>query len=97
MPGQRLIEQEIVSGYNISRTPVRQALRILSGEGLVDLLPNRGARLKRMTRQDIIDMLVVLSKLSVFSIDKAIEKMDAAGAETRNIKSDGIQLHSSSL
>lgn len=82
-PGQRLIEQEIVANTGISRTPVRQALRILAGEGLVELLPNRGARLKRMSRHDIIDMITILGHLCSFGIAKAIEHLDDPGARQK--------------
>jgi DNA-binding GntR family transcriptional regulator len=47
-PGQNLDEREFVHGLGVSRTPVREALIRLAGEGLVDLLPNRGARVSEV-------------------------------------------------
>jgi DNA-binding GntR family transcriptional regulator len=47
-PGQNLDEREFVQGLGVSRTPVREALIRLAGEGLVDLLPNRGARVSEV-------------------------------------------------
>lgn len=52
-PGDRLGEFEIAAEIGLSRTPVREALRRLGAEGLVELLPNRGARVRTWTVEDL--------------------------------------------
>jgi len=52
-PGDRLGEIEVAAEIGLSRTPVREALRRLGSQGLVDLLPNRGARVRTWTVDDL--------------------------------------------
>lgn len=54
VPGQRLVQEELTAGLSISRGPVREALRRLAAEGLVDLQFNRGARVRLFTRTEIM-------------------------------------------
>lgn len=54
--GERLGEEELAEALGISRTPVREALRRLAAEGLVELLPNRGARVPRWDEDDVNDI-----------------------------------------
>lgn len=66
-PGQRLIAEEIAEELDMSRMPVREALRRLSGEGLIILRTNRGAVVKQLTKaevQEIFEMRAVLEGLA---------------------------------
>ena len=49
-PGTRVPEKQLCEQFGISRTPLREALKVLASEGFVELLPNRGARVARLTR-----------------------------------------------
>jgi DNA-binding GntR family transcriptional regulator len=62
-PGQRLNERLLTERFGISRTPLREAVKILSSEGLVKLLPNRGAVVTTITRADAEDMFQVMAVL----------------------------------
>jgi DNA-binding GntR family transcriptional regulator len=62
-PGSRLHEGELGAQLGVSRTPLREALKYLASEGLVELVPSRGAVVKSFGPQDIRDMLVVLETL----------------------------------
>lgn len=53
-PGSRLIASELAEQLNLSRGPVREALAVLAGQGLVELLPDRGAILRPMAQQDLV-------------------------------------------
>lgn len=61
--GARIPERELCSRFGISRTPLREALKVLAAEGLVELLPNRGARVRRLTPEDIRDLFEVMGGL----------------------------------
>lgn len=69
--GQRLPEIVIAKEYNVSRTPVREALRRLENEGLVQIVPGWGACLASPTRQEIIDTYEVRENLEIMAIRKA--------------------------
>ena len=62
-PGARIPERELCTEIGVSRTPLREALKVLAAEGLVELLPNRGARVRQFTDQDVRDLFEVLAGL----------------------------------
>lgn len=62
-PGERIRERQIAENLNVSRTPMRDALKILAMERLVDLTPNKGAVVVRSTDAEIADMLTVYTEL----------------------------------
>ncbi|WP_343055028.1 GntR family transcriptional regulator [Azospirillum oleiclasticum] len=83
-PGERLNERELCERLGVSRTPLREAFKVLASEGLVMLLPNRGARVTRLTRRDIEDMFHVMGALEALSGELACTRIaDDAVAEIR--------------
>ncbi len=62
-PGQRLDEVAIAAELGISRTPLREALKILSAEGLVDLRPRRGCYVTELTLQDLQEIFPIMAML----------------------------------
>lgn len=62
-PGTRIHESQLGKALGVSRTPLREALKVLASEALIELVPGRGAVVKRLTRQDVRDMLDVLVAL----------------------------------
>ena len=58
-PGERLMEIHLADRLGVSRTPIREAIRMLELEGLVTMIPRRGAEVSRISRQDIRDVLEV--------------------------------------
>ena len=70
-PGERVLELEISRDLGVSRTPIREALKVLASEGLVDLLPLRGAVVKTFSPKDAADMLEVMALLESFASQKA--------------------------
>jgi DNA-binding GntR family transcriptional regulator len=70
-PGERVPELEISKDLGVSRTPIREALKVLASEGLVELLPLRGAVVKTFSRKDAADMLEVMGLLESFAAQKA--------------------------
>lgn len=62
-PGERIRERQLSEELNVSRTPMREALKILEGEKLVELLPNRGAIVANPAPEVVREMLQVLGAL----------------------------------
>jgi len=63
-PGQRLIEADLTRELKVSRGPVREAFKLLSGEGVLVLSKNRGAYVRAQSRQEVKDTLVVQEVLA---------------------------------
>lgn len=66
--GQRLIAIDLAAEFGVSRAPVREALHMLAGEGVVELLPNRGARIRRLSVADRVDFLEFTEALLVLGV-----------------------------
>src|SRR4051812_36868487 len=74
-PGTRIQERVLCARFAVSRTPLREALKVLASEGLVELLPNRGARVARLTEQDVRDMFEVMGALEALAGQLACERI----------------------
>lgn len=61
--GERLDEVQLATRFGVSRTPLREALRMLSGSGLVELIPNRGAYVRYPGVVEIVEMFEVMAEL----------------------------------
>jgi len=72
--GEKLVEAQIASNLNVSRTPVREALKQLELEGLVECVPNRGMIVKGITKQDVEDIFSVRLELESIAIRWAMER-----------------------
>ena len=71
--GSRLIEKELAEQFNISRTPIREAIRRLESEGLVVLSPNRGASVRDYTLKDIADTFNLRAQIEGYACALAAE------------------------
>jgi DNA-binding GntR family transcriptional regulator len=78
-PGARLPEAQLGGQLGVSRTPLREAIKFLASEGLVELLPGRGAQVRRFSPKDIEDMLTVLKTLEVLAARTACVRASDAG------------------
>ena len=72
-PGERLMEIQLAGKLGVSRTPVREALRKLELEGLVIMIPRRGAIVADITIQDLNDVLEVREALEELAVRKACD------------------------
>ena len=77
-PGAKLNERELAELLQVSRTPLREAIRMLAAEGLVELLPNRGAVVLQLSQQDVADAFDVIAGLEGQAGELAAERIDAA-------------------
>ncbi|HJZ53812.1 MAG TPA: GntR family transcriptional regulator [Gemmataceae bacterium] len=75
--GQRLVTQALADRFGVSHTPIREALIELAGLGLVDLLPNRGAVVRRVTARDVREVCQVRRSLECLAVRRACGRIDA--------------------
>jgi DNA-binding GntR family transcriptional regulator len=76
--GARIPERHLCDLFGISRTPLREALKVLASEGLVDLLPNRGARVRALSAQDLAELFDVMGGLEALAGRLACEHITEA-------------------
>jgi DNA-binding GntR family transcriptional regulator len=77
-PGAKLNERELCEQLRVSRTPLREAIKLLAAEGLVDLLPNRGAVAVKLTEADVVNTFEVLAMLEGMSGELAAQRLTEA-------------------
>jgi DNA-binding GntR family transcriptional regulator len=83
-PGAKLNERELAEVLQVSRTPLREAIKMLAAEGLVELLPNRGAIAVELTEDDVLATFEVMAGLEAMSGELAAQRItDAELAEIR--------------
>lgn len=88
-PHQRLIEADLSERYDASRAAVRTALLNLASEGLVERVPNRGARVRAISVDEAVEIVEVRIGLETLVARKAAENLDDAGAvQLRQLRSD---------
>ncbi|MDD1964813.1 GntR family transcriptional regulator [Pseudomonas putida] len=74
-PGTKLNERELCETLGISRTPLREALKVLAVEGLIDINPNRGASVSRMSEMEIRETFELMSGIEAFAGELACERI----------------------
>ena len=77
-PGQRLVEQRIAEELGLSRTPVREALRMLEAEGLVVSERNRGAMVRPLSATEVVDLYGLRIRLESYAVEVATERATEA-------------------
>ncbi|MFS8534788.1 MAG: GntR family transcriptional regulator [Limnochordales bacterium] len=104
-PGQRLSEEAIAQELNVSRTPVREALKRLHAEGFVEITPHRGAVVRDPSGEELAELCTVrevleglaarlaarsISLIEVYSLERLLAEMEAAMAEGRLADLDAL-------
>lgn len=74
-PGERLMEIQLANKLGVSRTPIREAIRKLELDGLVIMIPRRGAEVAQITLKDLKDVMEVRCALDVLAIELACDRM----------------------
>jgi DNA-binding GntR family transcriptional regulator len=80
-PGERLMEITLANRLGVSRTPIREAIRKLEHEGLVVMIPRKGAQVSKITVQELNDVLEVRKSLELLAAEKACERITPEEAE----------------
>ncbi|WP_238935043.1 GntR family transcriptional regulator [Pseudomonas typographi] len=77
-PGQKIPEKELCARFDISRTPLREALKALAAEGMVELLPQRGAQVATITDQELQELFPIIASLEALACELACETITPA-------------------
>lgn len=93
-PSERLNERVLCARYGISRTPLREALKVLAQEGLVALLPHRGAVVTPLTATELDETLEVMAPLETLAGELVAARIGSAGiAEIRALHHEMCAFH----
>ena len=80
-PGERLMEIHLANRLGVSRTPIREAIRKLELEGLVIMIPRRGAEVAQITEKNLKDVLEVRRALDALCVELACDRISAEELE----------------
>ncbi|WP_254550146.1 GntR family transcriptional regulator [Catellatospora tritici] len=99
-PGERLVEEQLTRRLGISRAPLREALRLLGEQGLVEHVPRRGARVATLSDRDVRELYAVRDMLERHAVEQALSAgqpnalagLRSALAQLRDAAAAGDQL-----
>jgi DNA-binding GntR family transcriptional regulator len=77
-PGERLVEEQLTRRLGISRAPLREALRLLGQQGLVEHAPRRGARVATLSDRDVQELYAVRDVLERHAVERALPVKDVS-------------------
>ncbi|HYN92614.1 MAG TPA: GntR family transcriptional regulator [Pilimelia sp.] len=89
-PGERLVEEQLTRQLGISRAPLREALRLLAEQGLVEHVPRRGARVATLSDQDVQELYAIRDVLERYAVEAALPVTEADLAGLR-LALDGMR------
>ena len=91
-PGERLMEIHLANRLGVSRTPIREAIRKLELEGLVTMIPRRGAEVAQITEKSMNDVLEVRRALDALCVELACDRITKEELESLKQACDNFEL-----
>lgn len=90
-PGERLMEIHLADRLGVSRTPIREAIHKLEREGLVTIVPRRGAEVAQITEKSMNDVLEVRRALDALCVELACDRITEEGLEDLRAACDNFE------
>ena len=90
-PGERLMEIHLADRLGVSRTPIREAIHKLEREGLVTIVPRRGAEVAQITEKSMSDVLEVRRALDALCVELACDRITEKGLEDLRTACDNFE------
>lgn len=90
-PGERLMEIHLANKLGVSRTPIREAIRKLELEGLVTMIPRRGAEVAQITEKSMVDVLEVRRAMDALCVELACERISETELEALGKACDAFE------
>lgn len=81
-PGEKIPEAWLCQELSISRTPLREALKVLASEGLIELLPNRGSQITRISRKEIAELFPIIGAMEALAGELACRNLRDGDVQT---------------
>lgn len=92
--GQRLAERDLMEHYGLSRSSVREALNQMAADGVVELHPHRGARIRKLTREEAANIFSITEVILGLAARQAAARIDEGDArEQLKASFDGVEKH----
>lgn len=91
IPGAKLKEKEISEWLGVSRMPVREAFRILEAQGLIEIEPNKGAKVSQISLQDLDEIYEARVLLEVYCLRKFVSLINDKDLSVMNAICDGME------
>ncbi len=92
-PGSKVPEQNLAEKFGVSRTPLREALKVLASEGLITLTPNKGATISALTLEDLEEAFPVMGALEALAGELACSRITDEGIVVIRLVHDQMMLH----
>lgn len=92
-PGDWIDEQRLADELGISRTPVREGLKLLAAEGLVTVRPRRGSYVTKLTDEDVEQIFVLMARLEGWCAMEAVAHLDEAALESLERLHAALEIH----
>jgi DNA-binding GntR family transcriptional regulator len=83
-PGEKVPEEQLCERFGVSRTPIREALKVLAAEGALEILPHRGAIVSRVTEEQIAELFPIMASLERLAGSLVCER--ATAADVKRVK-----------
>ena len=83
VPGQRLVEADLTREQQVSRGPVREALKRLAAEGVITLSPHRGAHVRLLSRRESVELLYVVQAIVGMAVRQAASRMELSDSRPK--------------
>lgn len=90
-PGERLMEIHLADRLGVSRTPIREAIHKLEREGLVTIIPRRGAEVSQITEKSMNDVLEVRRALDALCVELACDRITEEGLKNLKTACDNFE------
>ncbi|HKJ08112.1 MAG TPA: GntR family transcriptional regulator [Gammaproteobacteria bacterium] len=91
--GEPIDEKQLCASFGISRTPLREALKVLNSEGLVELVPSRGCFVKHVDFDELHELFVVMAALEGLCAREAVQRSDEADVQRLEGLHAGLEAH----
>ena len=91
-PGERLMELQLAAKLGVSRTPIREAIRMLEQEGLAVTMPRKGAEVAKMTLKDMEDVLEIREALDELAVKIACDKISEKEQFENSTKTGDVKM-----
>lgn len=89
-PGDKIPEQALCTRFDVSRTPLREALKVLAAEGMLQLLPRRGAIVARVSAEEIDELFPIMAALESLAGELVCKRLTTEGLVRLRMLHDGM-------